>query len=111
MLNFLEERYENSGFVYFHTNKFALIRKSYVFICESLMFIVAKVSRLFPKVTCFRRESFRRAERSRRRRKERERARSRFTSNPFQFTSRLTLLGSKGSGVLKASKEEVEKYL
>ena len=51
----------------------------------------------------------RRAERSRRRRKERDRARSRFTSDPFQFTSRL--LGSKGSGELKASKEEVKKYL
>ena len=48
----------------------------------------------------------RRAERSRRRRKERDRAKSRFTSDPFQFTSRL--LGSKGSGMLKASKEEVQ---
>ena len=36
-------------------------------------------------------------------------ARSRFTSHHFQFTSRL--LGSKRSGELKASKEEVEKYL
>ena len=48
----------------------------------------------------------RRAERSRRRKKERDRAKSRLTSDPFQFTSRL--LGSKGSGMLKASKEEVQ---
>ena len=52
----------------------------------------------------------RRAERSRRRRKgETEQNKVKITSDPFQFTSRL--LGSKGSGELKASKEEVEKYL
>ncbi|XP_062568263.1 uncharacterized protein LOC134230448 [Saccostrea cucullata] len=51
----------------------------------------------------------RRAERSRRRRKQRDRARARFTADPFQFTSRL--LGNKGSGSLKSSKEDVEEYL
>ncbi|XP_076090373.1 uncharacterized protein LOC143062594 [Mytilus galloprovincialis] len=51
----------------------------------------------------------RRAERTRKRRKKREKARAQFTSDPFQFTSRL--LGKKGSGQLKASKEEVEEYL
>ncbi|CAC5423476.1 unnamed protein product [Mytilus coruscus] len=51
----------------------------------------------------------RRAERTRKRRKKREKARAQFTSDPFQFTSRL--LGKKGSGQLKASKEEVEEYI
>jgi hypothetical protein len=51
----------------------------------------------------------RRAERSRRKRKERARTRARFTASPFQFASRL--LGSKGSGTLKTSKEEVEQHL
>ncbi|CAG2214141.1 unnamed protein product [Mytilus edulis] len=37
-------------------------------------------------------------------RKKREKARAQFTSDPFQFTSRL--LGKKGSGHLKASLEE-----
>ncbi|XP_033755855.1 uncharacterized protein LOC117338607 [Pecten maximus] len=54
-------------------------------------------------------KTLRRAERSRRRRKDRARARARFTANPFQFTSRL--LGKRGSGVLRAGKEEVEQHL
>ena len=51
----------------------------------------------------------RRTERIRRRRKERDRAGSRFTSDPFQFTSRFFLV-VKGQESWKL-KEEVEKYL
>lgn len=50
-----------------------------------------------------------RAECQRRDRRRREKERVKFTKNPFKYLS--GLLGVKRSGVLKASKEEVEEHL
>ena len=51
----------------------------------------------------------RRAEASRRKRKERANQRARFTSNPFQYVTKL--LGNKTSGKLQAPIDEVEEHL
>jgi len=53
--------------------------------------------------------SLSKAERTRKKRKERERRRAAFISNPFRFTKRM--LGTKTSGKLTCSVEEVEDYL
>ncbi|XP_069114421.1 uncharacterized protein [Argopecten irradians] len=54
-------------------------------------------------------KTLRRAETNRRNRKERSRKRTSFVTNPFQFVKKL--FGSKGSGKLVSSKEEVEEHL